>query len=383
MFDRPGAPRRRSLASRLALAAASSVVALALAEAAVRVLAPQSVLLVEPGLYEDDPPRGHRLHPGFTGTITSRVDYRTTVRVGSAGLRGAELAAKSALRPRVLVIGDSFVFGVGAGESETYPVRLAARLAERGIGAEVLNGGVPGYSVPDAVAWFEAWGAPLAPDLVVLTVFVGNDLLDAMPENRASVIGGRLVVPGADPNSLRSWLYDHSHLYVLLKNSPAGDPIRRALGRPVPHERAEAKEMMSLYAKGAPSEIERVGGAATEEAVRRLVGALPAGHVVAALLPAVIEVDPELWSRNLAAHGLDPEQYDRTRIARWFAALFSRHGVATLDLAPPFAAAIARGEKIYFEHDPHLTPAGYDLAAAEVAPFVAERIAAGAPEARD
>ena len=65
-------------------------------------------------------------------------------------------------------------FGVGAQQQETYPARLQEILRSRGVRAEVLNAGVPGYGLPDEVAWFERWGRPLDPDVILVMVFIGN-----------------------------------------------------------------------------------------------------------------------------------------------------------------------------------------------------------------
>jgi len=235
---------------------------------------------------------------------------------------------------------------------------------------------VPGYGVPDEVSWYERWGAPLSPDLVVLTIFVGNDLRDALPGRKPTVIDGLLVMPGFDPSQLGYWLFHHSHLYVALKTSPLGAAARRLLGRPSPMEHAEVALELQVAAKGEPGEIERVGGAATEEALRRLVAALPAGRLAVVVLPSQIQVDPEAWRRALAEHQLDPARHDAARPTRWFLDLCARHGVPALDLSAPLAAAVARGERTYYRMDPHLTVAGNDLAAREVARFVAERLAA-------
>jgi lysophospholipase L1-like esterase len=374
--------RVRSLVLRGLAVALSSLVALLLAEMLVRWIAPRAVLLVDRGLYLDDPPRGYRLNPGFVGRITNRVEYSTEVRVNAEGLRGAAVAPGRE-RPRVLVLGDSFAFGVGAGETETLPVRLAAHLAAETAPAEVLNGGVPGYGVPDEASWYTAWGRRLDADLVVLLVFVGNDLQDAVPGRRASVIDGLLVIPGASPSTLGFWLYHHSELYVLLKTSPAGDLARRLLGRPTPHERAQGAEEMSLYATGEPTETEQVGGAATARAVRELAAAMPPPRLVAVLVPSLVSIDPKLWRETLAAYGLDPSRHDPGRLAGWFRALFEREGIPTLDLAPALAAALARGERVYYPLDRHLTPAGYDLAALEVARFVAPRLPRAAARSGD
>lgn len=368
------ASRRAVLLARLVALALSLAAALALAELAVRLLAPQPVMLVDRGLYLSDPPRRYRLQPGFRGEITNRVEFTTAVEIDGAGLRGPEVGAEASGARRVLVLGDSFAFGVGARQEETYPTRLAIRLAAAGTPAEVLNAGVPGFGVPDEAAWFAAWGAPLAPDLVVLTIFVGNDLQDATPGlPRAMAVDGVLVIEGESPGSLSRWLYYHSQLYVLIKTSPAGDAVRRALGRRTPRDRAEVAAEMTLYSDGPPSPIERDGGAMTAAAIGDLVAHPGAGRVAAVLVPSLLQVDPVEWRKTLAARRLDPRAHDAARPTKLLVDLCARHDVPVLDLSAPFAAAIARGERIYYPIDRHLTPAGYDLTAAEVARFLSER----------
>jgi hypothetical protein len=76
----------KRLAARLLLAGAGVVGGLGLAELAVRLVRPQPVLLVTRGLYAPDPPRRYRLQPGFRGTVTNRVEYRTPVTVNRYAL---------------------------------------------------------------------------------------------------------------------------------------------------------------------------------------------------------------------------------------------------------------------------------------------------------
>src|SRR5215203_1800630 len=191
-------PPLRRVAARLLLLGISAFLGLLAAELAVRLVRPQPVMVVSRGLYEPDPPRRYRLQ---------------------AGLRGPEVGAKAPGTLRLLALGDSFTFGVGAQARETYPARLEEILRSRGVRAEVLNAGAPGFSVPDETAWFQRWGRPLEPDMILLAVFVGNDLQDAAPGGPKVVVAdGALLVEGEKGRSLSRWLYYHSHLYVLLKS---------------------------------------------------------------------------------------------------------------------------------------------------------------------
>ncbi|MFL6232768.1 MAG: SGNH/GDSL hydrolase family protein, partial [Thermoanaerobaculia bacterium] len=183
----------RRLAARLLLLGFSLGISLLIAEAAVRLARPQAVMTVSRGLYVPDPPRRYRLQPGFRGTVSNQVEFDTRVAINREGLRGPEIGPKAPGTLRVLALGDSFAFGVGAQEGETYPARLQEVLRARGVRAEVLNAGAPGYGVPDETAWFERWGKPLAPDVILVTVFVGNDLQDAVPGPKPAAVDGALV----------------------------------------------------------------------------------------------------------------------------------------------------------------------------------------------
>src|SRR5215203_732744 len=361
-------PPLRRVAARLLLLGISAFLGLLAAELAVRLSRPQPVMVVSRGLYEPDPPRRYRLQPGFTGSLTNRVEFDTKVSINQAGLRGPEVGAKAPGTLRLLALGDSFTFGVGAQARETYPARLEEILRSRGVRAEVLNAGAPGFSVPDETAWFQRWGRPLEPDMILLAVFVGNDLQDAAPGGPKVVVAdGALLVEGEKGRSLSRWLYYHSHLYVLLKSSALGGPLRRLLGLPEPLETRQLRSEMELYAKGRPSKIAVEGGAATEKAVAGLVESAGGARILAVIIPSLVQVDATRWQASLKRFGLEPRSYDSDQPTRLFREIFARHGVPALDLTRPFTQAIRRGEEIYYPIDQHLTPAGYRLMAQAVA----------------
>jgi lysophospholipase L1-like esterase len=359
-------PLRRA-AARLFLLGISGLLSLLIAEAAVRWVRPQPVMTVSRGLYTPDPPRRYRLQPGFRGTVGNRVEFETRVSINKQGLRGPEIGSKNPGTLRVLALGDSFTFGVGARERDTFPVRLQEILRSRGVRAEVLNAGAPGYGVPDEAAWFDRWGRPLDPDVILVAVFVGNDLQDAAPGPKPMAVDGALVMPGESSGSLSRWLYYHSQLFVLLKNSSLGASLRRLLGRPEPLETRQQREEFELYTKDTPSGTVRQGAAATERAVAQLAAGAGNARILAVIIPSLVQVDPHRWQANLRRFGLDPSRYDRGRPNQIFQGIFARHGIPVLDLTAPFARDIARGGKIYYALDQHLTPAGYALTARQVA----------------
>ncbi|NQV84842.1 MAG: SGNH/GDSL hydrolase family protein [Rhodospirillales bacterium] len=111
----------------------------------------------------------------------------TLFRINEDGFKGSELD-KAHARPRILALGDSTTFGLGA---KDYPRRLEANLNGRGIPVEVVNGGVEGYSPRNVLFEIERYKA-LKPEIV--TLYIGwNALFSNVPwkdawENRSRAV---------------------------------------------------------------------------------------------------------------------------------------------------------------------------------------------------
>ena len=78
---------------------------------------------------------------------------------------------------RVVAIGDSFVFGSYVDSDETYPAQLETLLSS----GEVLNMGVVGYGIDQAVLKYQAYGEQYDPDVVLLGTFPHNYIRSALP----------------------------------------------------------------------------------------------------------------------------------------------------------------------------------------------------------
>lgn len=164
------------------------------------------------------------LAPGQDGQERVRHSYDYRFHTNALGLRHGEIGEKRPGVTRVLVLGDSQVFGVGVNETETIPAVMQARLDAKGPGRwEVINAGVYGYDTFDERCLFEGLAPMLKPDLVIVTVFAdntvtpepGNDLSQnfAVLERRRTPDGpvDRPVLPTARVKFPR--LTRHSHFY--------------------------------------------------------------------------------------------------------------------------------------------------------------------------
>lgn len=380
----PHPPRDQGLPTRLLVPAVTLAVSLALslavAEVFVRVTRPQPRLVIEPGgFYIPDPPGSYRLSPGYRGKIYNRAEYSNDIRINEAGLRGSEIGtSKEEEILRVLIVGDSFVFGVGVEDTETFTALLPESLAEEGFVAEGLNAGIPAFGVPDAESWFRRHGADLDPDVVVLAIFLGNDLVDASPDREEILLVDGLLVPSQSADGLRAWLHRHSHLFVAVKGlleQPGFQPLRAKLGLREPWRTRTLREELGVYKQSAGQDMKPAIDA-TDEALGRLVDLSEelGFELFAMLIPSEIQLDPDRWLSSLTGLGLAPTDYDPSTPTRIFEDLLARHEIPTLDLAPQFSAGLGQGEKLYFRLDRHWTTAGHSLAADELARFLAPHL---------
>ncbi len=224
---------KKQLLANLVLVVLSTAFTLGIAEVGLRLLAPN--LASEPvtsnqyNFYRYDPTLGWSNIPGARG-VFSRAEFSYELNINSLGLRGAEITPdKPAGMRRVAVLGDSFVWGIGAADEDLFTALLAESLPA----TQVLNFGVAGYS-PIQYHLLTDKVLALDPDVVVISFCLGNDFADAVYWNRYDYYkpyarfdeAGQLVIDGYPlPNIKRfpsrydsglfAWLHDRSYLVRL------------------------------------------------------------------------------------------------------------------------------------------------------------------------
>lgn len=115
------------------------------------------------------------IFPPFSTAHHRSSEFDLTVRINNLGFRGPD-ASISKQRPRALLLGDSFTFGWGVNEEETWAAHLRSRFPDM----EILNLGQGGTHPGDHVQLARKAMPLLKPDVVMVSVLLGNDLHQLM-----------------------------------------------------------------------------------------------------------------------------------------------------------------------------------------------------------
>lgn len=165
---------RRRWMLRIGTALLGFVAAIALAEAAIR-LANRRF----PYFYRYDPDCGWALRPGASGRYDR--EGHSLVVINSAGIRGPGIStAEPAGTFRVAVLGDSYAEAIQVPYEQTFSAVTGRELAHcpalGGRPVQALDFGVDGYGTAQELIMLKRKVWAYAPDVVVLAVFLGNDV---------------------------------------------------------------------------------------------------------------------------------------------------------------------------------------------------------------
>jgi len=178
---------RRSLA-RIALLFTTSLACVAALELAVRFVLPEppvtNFTAVPRSIRQPSelPGLPFTLRPGAVVRQSFPGDPRgyfgpeeaLTYRINAQGFRGPEAAVpKPAGRFRIVGLGDSFTFGTGVREEDTFLAVLRRALAERGP-YEVLNLGIMATGTSEQVSLLRHRALAYEPDLVLVCMFLND-----------------------------------------------------------------------------------------------------------------------------------------------------------------------------------------------------------------
>lgn len=228
--------RKKRILFSLVLYFLISCVSLLIAEVAIRIFYPQSIL---PRFVENAPWGIRKVLPNVNA-IHKTPEYSYRYRTNSQGFRGTKeyeiVSPENCFR--IVVQGDSVTLGYGVKDNETYSYFLEEMLRKDGIEAEVINMAISGFGTAEELIQFHEVAKKYKPDLVILGFFQndpGNNAMSGLFTVEKGVLRRTEndFIPGI---YLRDRLYaipgypffsQHSHLFTLFRNTASGIVLRR------------------------------------------------------------------------------------------------------------------------------------------------------------
>ncbi len=287
-------------------------------------------------------------HPDF------KFEIKTNLNLPEAGFRGGTLGGPA----WGVAVGDSFTFGFGVNQENSWVALLADEITQ-----DIINLGVPGWGPQQYTRSLERFGIPMKPKVV----FYGLHQNDTANGVRFEKRGGRF-----ERFSIRIYLSYNSLLYNFFEK------LRRDAKSPSPNiilpqinlrtSTADIKEMLEkenrYFPKGWPiaqREIAKAFNAA------RTVGA----EFVILYFPPKEET---YWEQIREKISL-PEDSEKHlgKLSKALHELCAARRFLCLDLTPALKARTSGRETLYFEHDGHLNEKGNRVVANEIRRFLSEK----------
>jgi hypothetical protein len=335
--------------------------------------------------FEPDPQLGWRFIPGITGTFAWMDVAPRRIRINSLGFRDPprDLVKE---RPRVLVLGDSFVSNLAVDEGDVFTRQMEEMLP----GTEVWNLGVNGYGQVQEYLLLREWLPVLQPDLVVVLVYMRNDFTDNTgigwlyprptaawtgPESSLEIIPPRQDVSGQHRRNEPWWaFYRKSHLYHLFDRR-IGLMVARYLHRRHPGGQPSRGTPPELYlCRLDPVENTQNMFRTMEEMLTRISAfcqdqGVPLMFVLA---PSFVQVEVEAWMAMLKTYGCAPEEYDRALPHTRLMQFAGERGLRMLNLLPLLEAEFQKAGVLYHHEEQHWNARGNQVVAAALCAFLKE-----------
>jgi lysophospholipase L1-like esterase len=300
-------------------------------------LHPQTLFGIRPGSREDIGPYGNRLS-------------------------GRPLPSKP--RHRVVLLGDSFAFGVNVAPTQTLSAALERCLGPE---AEVINLGVAGYGPDQSLAQLRTLAPRLKPTAVVLALFPGNDFQD-LRKNRLYDVSAGSALERVNRNSLVAqapslWC---GLLTDLVMSGWTRRPSRyRDLYRSFFYDTLDVDLMRDPGSDAARHKYRLMR--AVLDALRDRAREAGASFTVA-VIPSIESL---VKTENLQVRGIAPGRYAANEEAA--EQLCHEAGIPCISLRTAFAGTGTSAAVFFDLKEHHLSPAGYAAAAEAVAATLKEQ----------
>lgn len=320
---------------------------------------------------------GYRLKPGKHITYKT-ADYAFDININSQGIRDVEHEYKRNFdRTRILFVGDSQTFGHGVQLNQAF-----AKLVENITGFETINAGCPGWGPDQSLIFLKQYGMRYHPDIVVLGLYIGNDLQDlAGSLNQKFVVSDtrtlfkllKEIILGQRQDSIcrvvKSFLRFRFRVFSFFidKSKVVYREFRRKFFKKTDVLQHMPEFLKLLYVKrqyysdDIRIEYDKMFGILNE--FERYCKSNGIDFYVA-IIPQRAQVSNKDWLDVLKVYNLSPELFDRRLPNSRIIEYCRSRGIKVSDASDAFAkyCESAKGQ-LYFSCDDHLNKKGHEITA--------------------
>lgn len=362
----------RAFSLRLAATALGAGLGMLLFEALLRTA---SFIPLSSPIYEKDAVTGFRLKP-----------YDATDAEGFNDARSV-LPAKN--KPSILFVGDSFTFGTYPSDA-VFPRLIEDRLTAQGRPHTAYNRGLPGGGPANYVGLIERHAPALRPNLIVVTIFLGNDIEQSHHARRTRLWMGQLgnvIEPwhlSLQPESimsvmaLRKAFREAKNAWHLWGQSQLFESVAVEKNRQsYLFAQAVLYDIEERHLENSRRHLSKFIQDSYENLLENYIPALKAASdrqgakLLFLLAPSEGQVDNAFFQAMLTYQGRSQDEYDRNKPNEILGFWLDKQGYDYIDLLPILRAAQLDGAT-YNRGDTHWNRRGNEIVADAVLAWLAQ-----------
>jgi hypothetical protein len=282
-------------------------------------------------------------------------EYSTTVHTDHWGGRVVP-SVKAGGLPVIPVLGDSFSFGLGVKDEETF-INLICKNSD----AVYLNLGAPGSSLPNQLDILEFRHKELgSPGLYIFVFYLGNDFSDMMKYYEGSINGEPEKSGIRDVIETSSFVqrsYAAQFILHYLSDETRTKHKSRYFRTPDGQRISSSIYLLMSHSNSYSAEADK--------ALNRSLDRLDAltkklhFHPEFIVIPDKHQADPDLFNKQASVFHLSPDTLDRSYPDRFLEEHLEHRGIPYLDVM----ACLKDHQGLYFKNDDHLTAEGHRVVA--------------------
>jgi hypothetical protein len=362
----------------------STLASLVVVETFVRLLAPQSLILLRPDIFIPTEQLAWR-HAPDVDTRVNTGEREIRWRTDDQGMRiGGDLPNLSEMT--LIALGDSYLEAMQVEYDDTMTALLEKRLSSRlGKSMRILNTGVGGWDPNQYRIQLERILGNRRVEGVIVFVFLGNDIISYHAENyppRQAIPRHALRLPSslewkelvtAVAYPINDFLEVRSHLFILVKTRLKYSLMRMGL--------TAYYFPQMLLKKQASSDSWKITADILEEIA--VMGKHHDLKTLFVLLPSPSEANPEEGLETANAFGLISEEIDLDQARLLLGEQLRRRNLSAVDMTSALRAAIReRKPDIYGRVDNHLGRGGHQVVANTLEEVIWQMFCTVAPDSK-